>query len=92
MVAIATLIVDLLIAQEPKLEPMRTELLVVVTTIGGLLMSTIAAEDVSLNNMVGKTEANPQTVINQSSAPIPPTIINTAPEPPTVSTSMGDRG
>lgn len=70
--AVVTLIIDMLISQEPRLEPMRAELLLVFTGIGVMLMGTIAAEDVSLNNMVGKVEAGPGTVITQTSAPVTP--------------------
>lgn len=45
MVALMTLVVDVLIAYVPALEPARAELLVVFTLIGSLLVGAIAWED-----------------------------------------------
>jgi len=45
LVALMTLVVDVLIAYVPALEPARAELLVICTTLGGLLVGAIAYED-----------------------------------------------
>jgi hypothetical protein len=45
MVALMTLIVDVLIAYAPALEPVQVELLAVFTLIGSLLVGAIAYED-----------------------------------------------
>jgi hypothetical protein len=45
MVVLATLVVDVLIAYVPALEPVRNELLAVVTLLGSLLVAAIAYED-----------------------------------------------
>lgn len=45
MVALMTLVVDVLIAYVPALEPARGELITVFTLIGGLLVAAIAYED-----------------------------------------------
>ncbi len=45
MVALMTLIVDVLITYAPALEPVRVELLAVFTLIGSLLVGAIAYED-----------------------------------------------
>ncbi len=45
MAALITLVVDLIIAYAPALEPVRGELITVFTLIGGLLVAAIAYED-----------------------------------------------
>ncbi len=45
MAALMTLIIDLLVAYVPALEPVRTELLVVFTLVGSTLVAAIAYED-----------------------------------------------
>ncbi len=45
MVALMTLIVDLVVAYVPALEPVRAELLAVFTVIGSALVAAIAYED-----------------------------------------------
>lgn len=45
MVALMTLIVDLIVAYVPALEPVRVELLAVFTVIGSALVAAIAYED-----------------------------------------------
>jgi hypothetical protein len=48
MVALMTLIIDVLISQVPSLEPVRAELLTVFTLIGSALVASIAYEDAHL--------------------------------------------
>ncbi|HEC23427.1 MAG TPA: hypothetical protein ENI95_10985 [Chloroflexi bacterium] len=45
MVAVMTLVIDVLIAYAPALEPVRGELLSVFTLVGSLLVAAIAYED-----------------------------------------------
>lgn len=47
MVAVVTLGVNMLIAQEPRLEPVRTELMTILTLVGTVLIGAIAHEDAS---------------------------------------------
>lgn len=45
IVAVVTLVVDVLLAYLPQLEPVRVELMTVFTLVGSLLMAAIAYED-----------------------------------------------
>lgn len=45
LVAIITLLVDILVIYLPELEPVQTELIAVFTTIGSVLIASIAYED-----------------------------------------------
>jgi hypothetical protein len=45
MIGVMTLVVDLLIAYLPALEPVRAELLTVFTLVGSVLIGAIAYED-----------------------------------------------
>jgi hypothetical protein len=45
IVALMTLVIDVLIAYVPVLEPAQTELLTISTLLGSLLMASIAYED-----------------------------------------------
>jgi len=45
LVAVLTVVVDVIVAYAPMLEPVRGELLTVLTTVGSVLVATIAFED-----------------------------------------------
>ena len=54
MVALATIIADLIIVQIPGLAEMHEELVKIISTIGGSLILTIAAEDAAFFWGAGK--------------------------------------
>jgi hypothetical protein len=56
LVAVVTLLVDMLVAQVPELEAVRTEIITAITLVGTLLIGSIAYED-------GKEKANLAAVI-----------------------------
>lgn len=45
LVALGTIVVDVIVAYMPVLEPVRGELLAVLTTVGSVLVAAIAFED-----------------------------------------------
>lgn len=45
LVAVLTLVADMLVAQFPALEPVRVEIITVLTAIGSVLIGAIAFED-----------------------------------------------
>lgn len=45
MVGVITLVADMIVAQAPDLQPIRTEIVAVLTVLGGILISAIAYED-----------------------------------------------
>jgi hypothetical protein len=51
LIAVFTLVIDVLVAYMPEFEAVRTELLTVFTLVGSLVIATIAHED-------GKAKAN----------------------------------
>lgn len=45
MVGVITLVADMIVTQVPELQPIRTEIITVLTVVGSILISAIAYED-----------------------------------------------